>query len=404
MEEVKKRKICFVTCNRAEYSRIKTVLQHLQKRDDVDFYIVAMGSHLLSNFGNTVDDIVNDGYRVDHRIFMELEGRVPSTMAKSIGIATSDLATYFENKRPDLVVALMDRYENIAVAVTAAMMNIPIAHMQGGEVSGTIDESIRHTITKLSHIHFPATEKSRERIIKMGEVPENVFNVGDPASDVLLKIPELNRIETIVRLNEKLEEYRSNITTNRSESSIKLDDKPFILVVQHPVTTEFGDGFSQIEETLYAIKELKDHNTILLLPNIDAGGIDILNGINTFMSAYNTKNIFVFKHIPHEIFVNLMRNTSVIVGNSSSGIRETCYFGTPTVNIGTRQQNRERGLNVLDAFYERNSILDAIKKQISHGKYESEFLYGDGQAGERISKILSEIDLSKIKIQKSITY
>ncbi|MBU1179906.1 UDP-N-acetylglucosamine 2-epimerase (hydrolyzing) [Patescibacteria group bacterium] len=390
-----KRKICFVTGNRAEYSRIKTVLEHLRGDSSVDCYIVAMGSHLLESFGKTVNDIIEDGYRVDYKIFMELEGREPSTMAKSVGIATCDLATYFENKRPDLVVALMDRYENIAVAITAAFMNIPIAHMQGGEVTGTIDESVRHTITKLSHIHFPATEQSKERIIRMGERADMVFNVGDPASDLLLSTEKLTAEETLNFLNEKvLDAGQEKLNPN----------KPYILAVQHPVTTEFGSASEQIQESLFALKELKDTNVIFLAPNIDAGGLHILNGINKFKAEYKMDNLFIFKHIPHDIFVNLMRNTNCIVGNSSSGIRETCYFGTPTVNIGTRQQNRERGPNVIDALYNRSRIYEAVMSQINHGRYEPEFLYGDGKSGARIANILANIDLSKIEIQKKITY
>jgi UDP-hydrolysing UDP-N-acetyl-D-glucosamine 2-epimerase len=392
--ENKKRKICFVTGNRAEYSRIRTVLEELKNKLNVDFYIVAMGSHLLDSFGKTVNDIIADGYKVDYRIFMELEGREPSTMAKSVGIATCDLATYFENKRPDLVVALMDRYENIAVAIAAAFMNIPIAHMQGGEVSGTIDESVRHTITKLAHIHFPATEQSRERIIKMGERPEMVFNTGDPASDLLLSIDALNAKESIERLNQEV--------VGNETSKINFDS-PYILAVQHPVTTEFGKGFEQIKQSLFALKKIGGHSILFLLPNIDAGGLHILEGIRNFQTENKLDNLFVLKHIPHNIFINLMRNAKCMMGNSSSGIREACYFGTPVVNVGTRQQYRERGKNVIDAYNEED-ICDAINKQLAHGRYEPEFLYGDGRAGKRIADILASIDIDKIEIQKRMTY
>lgn len=393
--ENKKRKICFVSNNRAEYSRIKTVLSELKKNSGVDFYIVVMGSHLLDSFGKTINDIIADGYSVDYKIFMELEGREPSTMAKSVGIATCDLATYFENKRPDIVVALMDRYENIAVAVAAALMNIPIAHMQGGEVSGTIDESVRHTITKLAHIHFPATELSRQRIIKMGENSGMVFNVGDPASDLLLNTPELSQKEAISFLNGQApEEGRYDIDA----------DKPFILAIQHPVTTEFGSGFKQIEESLMALNKINDHNIIFLLPNIDAGGHHILEGIKKFKIEYKMDNLYIFKHIAHNIFVNLMRHARCLFGNSSSGIRESCYFGMPVVNIGTRQERRERGKNVIDAPYDNKEIYNAVMAQLKHGKYAPEFLYGDGKSGARIADILANIDLSKIEIQKRLTY
>lgn len=387
-------KICIVTGNRAEYSRLKTVIAELEKRSNTEVLLVAIGSHLLDGFGNTIEEINMDGHTVNHRIFMEVEGRNPCTMARAIGLGISDLATYFENKKPDMVIAPMDRYEILSVAVTAALMNIPVAHMQGGEVSGTIDESIRHTITKLSHIHFPATEKSKERIIRMGERPEMVFNVGDPATDVLLAAPRYSPEETVGELNK--------IIKNTGPA---LDEaKPFILCLQHPVTTEFGNGFQQIQETLFALGKLNNFNIIFLAPNIDAGGSHILKGMQDFISQNKIGNITVLKHVPHDLFVNLMRNTKCMVGNSSGGIRETCYFGTPTVNIGTRQQNRERGANVMDAPYDGDKIYEVMMKQIVHEKYEPEFIYGDGKSGARIADILANIDLSKIEIQKRITY
>lgn len=392
--ENRKKKICFVTGNRAEYTRIKTVLDELKKKPDIDFYLVVMGSHLLDSFGKTVNDIVADGYKIDYRIFMELEGRQLGTMAKSVGIATCDLATYFENRRPDLVVVLMDRYENIAVAVAAALMNIPLAHMQGGEVTGTIDESVRHAITKFSHLHFPATEESRERIIKMGERPEAVWNVGDPATDVMLRAPQMTEDETIRELNDKI-----------IKDGKKLDPaKPFILCVQHPVTTEFGGGLDQIRETLLGLQKLNGYNVVFLAPNIDAGGNDLLKGLENFFAETKSPNMVLLKHVPHDLFVNLMRNAKCMVGNSSSGVRETCYFGTPTVNVGTRQQDRERGANVADATYDREKIYQIAVRQIEHGKYAPEFIYGDGNSGARIADILSGIDLSKIEVQKRITY
>ncbi|MBU2529929.1 MAG: UDP-N-acetylglucosamine 2-epimerase (hydrolyzing) [Elusimicrobia bacterium] len=390
-----KRKICLVTCNRAEYTHCRTLIQELLKNPQIDLRLVAIGSHLLERYGMTVNDIESHGHTVDYRIFMEVEGNSPSTMAKSIGMALCDLATYFENIKPDLVIAPMDRYEITAVAIAAAFMNIPLAHMQGGEVTGTIDESTRHTITKLSHIHFPATEQSRERIIKMGEKPESVFNVGDPGTDLLLQAPQYSYEETVNFLNE--------LTTKKE--GVKLNPStPLILGLQHPVTTEFGSGFKQIQETLHALKRIQDHQIIMLWPNIDAGGDDISRGIRNFIVEHGMENMSIFKHIPYEIYVNLLRHAKCMFGNSSGGIRETCYFGLPTVNIGTRQQDRERGKNVLDAPYDRDMIYRAIIKQINRGRYEQEFLFGDGSSGKRMADILTSIDLDKIEIQKRITY
>ncbi len=385
-----KRKICFVTGNRAEYSRIKTVLQYLSDREDIEFRIVVTGSHLLSRYGNTAHDIEADGFVIDHKIYSEVEGGNPTTMAKSVSVLMGDLVTYFDNRRPDIVVVLMDRYEHIAVATACALMNIPMAHMQGGEVSGTIDETVRHVITKCAHLHFAATAQSAERIIKMGELPNNVYNVGDPASDVLLHIPVVSAQICIQKLNE----MGNTIPTLR----------PYILAQQHPVTTEFVNSAEQIRESLLGLAKFSKYTVIFLYPNIDAGGVDIHRAMNECKDTEGLSHIYFFTHIQHDLFVNLMRNASCMFGNSSAGIRESCYFGTPTVNVGTRQTNRERGKNVMDAGNNRDDIARVIQLQLDHGRYEPEWLYGDGTSGQQIADLLVNIDLATLRIQKSITY
>lgn len=384
------RKICVVTANRAEYSRGRAAIRAIHKQPNLKIDLVVMGSHLLERYGHTIKEVESDGIPVNHRIYMELDGKNPCTMTKSLALAINDLATYFENTKPDVVVALTDRYEILGVAVAAAMMNIPIAHIQGGEVTGTIDESIRHAITKMAHIHFPATEKSRERIIKMGELPNMVFNVGCPATDLLITTPKFNHVEILKRVN--LEVFKGARKLNPGEK--------FLLVIQHPVTTEYGVGLSQVQQTLNAIRGV-GIQSIILWPNIDAGSDEISKGIRHFEQNYPEKYIPI-KHIPHEIFVNLLRHTACMIGNSSAGIRESCYFGTPTVNIGTRQQDRERGKNVLCAGYDKEEIEQAISKQINHAKYEPEYVYGNGHAGEQIAEILATIKISDV--QKKITY
>lgn len=384
------RKICVVTANRAEYSRGRTAIRAISRHPDLEIDLVVMGSHLLERYGYTIREVKADGIPVNHQIYMELDGKNPCTMTKSLALAINDLATYFDNTKPDIVIALTDRYEILGVAVAAAMMNIPVAHIQGGEVTGTIDESIRHAITKMAHIHFPATEKSRERIIKMGESPSMVFNVGCPATDLLMAAPQMSRKETLVKFNTQVLKGARKLNT----------EKEFLLMVQHPVTTEFGTGLNQVKATLDAL-ENANIPTVILWPNIDAGGDDISIGIRHF-ERDNPDMCFPVKHIPNDIFINLLKHTACMVGNSSAGIRETCYFGTPTVNIGTRQQDRERGINVLDADYKKEDILQTILRQINHGKYKSEYIYGCGHAGKKIAEILSKIEISNI--QKRITY
>ena len=342
---------------------------------------------MLRKYGNTYREIERDGFTIHERIYNTIEGENPVTMAKSAGFAIIELATLLDSYKPDFVVVLTDRYETLSAAVTAAFLNIPVAHIQGGEVTGTIDESIRHAVTKFAHVHFAASEASRQRIIKLGETPEFVFNVGCPATDLLLRAKILRQKEVLT--NEEIK-----------NPHIKAND-PFIVVLQHPVTTEFGEGYSQIEETLYAIKDF-GMQTIMLWPNVDAGSEHIVTAIRRFLEEYRLRNIFMYRHITNSLFIQLLYHCKCLIWNSSSGIRESCYFGTPVVNIGTRQHGRERGKNVVDVGYGRHLILKAIKKQVSHGRYPRENVFGKGDAGRKIADILSTIN--GIKVQKIITY
>ncbi|HAH20833.1 MAG: UDP-N-acetyl-D-glucosamine 2-epimerase, UDP-hydrolysing [Omnitrophica WOR_2 bacterium GWF2_43_52] len=384
---MKKKRICIVTANRAEYSRVKTVLEAISKNQKLEYILIVIGSHLLRKYGNTYREIERDGFTIHERIYNTIEGENPVTMAKSAGFAIIELATLLDSYKPDFVVVLTDRYETLSAAVTAAFLNIPVAHIQGGEVTGTIDESIRHAVTKFAHVHFAASEASRQRIIKLGETPEFVFNVGCPATDLLLRAKILRQKEVLT--NEEIK-----------NPHIKAND-PFIVVLQHPVTTEFGEGYSQIEETLYAIKDF-GMQTIMLWPNVDAGSEHIVTAIRRFLEEYRLRNIFMYRHITNSLFIQLLYHCKCLIGNSSSGIRESCYFGTPVVNIGTRQHGRERGKNVVDVGYGRHLILKAIKKQVSHGRYPRENVFGKGDAGRKIADILSTIN--GIKVQKIITY
>lgn len=389
---VRKRKICAVTANRADFSRMETALRAIDQHPDLELQLVVMGSHLIAYTGETINEIQRKGFRADHTIHMEVSGSIPATMSKSVGLAIIELSTILNHLKPNLVLVPVDRFESLAMGTAAALMNIPIAHIQGGEVTGTIDESIRHALTKLSHIHFPATQQSRERIIKMGEPAEFVFNVGCPGTDLILQAPALDSRQTVELINNEV-----------IKATEPLDPrKPFLFMVQHPVTTEFGDATAQITETMKALKDF-DEQIIILWPNIDAGGDDISRVLRKyFLFSPNGKNLKVFKHLPTEVFVNVLRNALCQVGNSSSGIREACYFGTPVVNIGSRQDGRERGLNVVNVPYDWRAIADAIKAQISRGKYPVEQVYGDGTAGTQIAQILATIKLPKI--QKKITY
>lgn len=382
------RKICAITANRADFSRIESVLRAIQKRADLELHLVVMGSHLLSVKGHTIDEIMKKGFNPEIKIDMEVPGGTLEAMTKSVGLAITKLAEVMTSLQPDIVIAPVDRFESLAMGIAPALMNIHVAHIQGGEVTGTIDESIRHALTKLSHLHFVATKQSRERVIKMGERSDMVFDVGCPATDLLLQAPIYSQEETLSQLN-------GLITDSK-----KLDTKsPFIFVLQHPVTTEFVVAAKEIGATLDAIKDL-NLQIVFGWPNIDAGS-EIISEI---MSKYLDSNqkAFVFAHIPTDLFINVLRHTVCQIGNSSSGIREAGYFGTPVVNIGSRQTNREHGNNVIDTGYDSSEIKKAIEFQMNHGRYPVEMLYGDGHAGEKISEILATINLPPI--QKIITY
>jgi UDP-hydrolysing UDP-N-acetyl-D-glucosamine 2-epimerase len=319
---------------------------------------------------------------------MLIEGETPTTMAKSTGLGLMELPLVFEQLKPDVVLTVGDRFETMATTLAAAYMNIPIAHTMGGEVSGTIDESIRHAVTKFAHIHFPASPGARERIIKLGEKPEDVHLVG---------CPRIDQVAGILKLG--LENSTNGLFDKGVGDRLDLN-KPFVLVSQHPVTTEYGDGERQITETLEAVKAI-GAPAIVLWPNADAGSDDVARGIRKWREKKNDKDMHFFKNLPTETYIRLMKRAACLIGNSSSGIREGAFIGTPVVNIGSRQDMRERGQNVLDANHQRTSIADAMSRQMKHGPYPTEPIYGDGQAGKRIADVLAT---KKVTVQKRITY
>jgi UDP-hydrolysing UDP-N-acetyl-D-glucosamine 2-epimerase len=263
--EGRPRRICVMVASRANYARVKSVLRAIEEHPALELQLVVGASALLNRFGSAIDVIRSDGFEPAAITYTIIEGENPTTMAKSTGLGIIELSTIFENLRPDIVVTVADRFETMATAVAASYMNIPLAHTQGGEVTGNIDESVRHAITKLAHIHFPATEESRERVIRMGEDPETVFNTGCPAIDAITNID-------LGLKNDLFTRYGG------LGPGLDVEGKPYLLVLQHPVTTEFGSGREQIEETLKALK-LLGMQAIMLWPNIDAGSDDVAKGI-----------------------------------------------------------------------------------------------------------------------------
>lgn len=384
------RKICVFVGGRANYSSIKSVMIAIKSHPELELQLVLGASAILERFGKVEDLIKRDGFEPNYIFHNIVEGENPATMAKSTGLGLMDASMIFDNLTPDMLVVIGDRFEMMSVTLAAAYMNIRVVHTMGGEVTGTIDESIRHAITKFAHIHFPANEDSKERIIKMGEDPSYVFNVGCPRMDLVSA--ELK--------NDSHQVLQNLFSTYRGVGS-ELDlRKPYLLVSQHSVTTEFGSNRQQIETTLKALEQLK-LPTIMLWPNADAGSDDISKGIRTYREKHNPSWLHLFKNLPTNIYIHLMNTTSCLVGNSSSGVREGAFMGTPVVNIGTRQNKRLRTDNVVQVDYDAHNIKLAIESQIEHGKYDSSDIYGDGTAGKQIADILVRCSPS---IQKTIAY
>ncbi len=382
------KKICCVIGSRANYSSIKSVMREVRSHPDLSLQVVVTASAVLDRYGSVSELIRADGYQPDASIFSLIEGETPATMAKSTALGLMELPTVFERLQPDVVVTVGDRFETMATTLAAVYMNILLAHTMGGEVSGTVDESIRHAITKFAHIHFPACSDAYNRILKLGEHPEHVYNVGCPRMDLVAEYLKVDH----AGLEQSL--FREGV-------GLAFDlNQPFLLLSQHPVTTEYGDGERQISESLAAIDAL-GMPAIALWPNADAGSEEISRGMRKYREQNRDSRVHFFKNLPISDYVQLMNRTACLIGNSSSGIREGAFIGTPVVNVGSRQSNRQRGPNVIDTECERDSIIEAVRRHLQHGTYPSTPIYGDGNAGRRIADILAS---ANPPIQKTIAY
>ncbi|MEX1248256.1 MAG: UDP-N-acetylglucosamine 2-epimerase [Anaerolineales bacterium] len=382
------RKVGLVVTARPSYARIKTALRAMQQHGDLELQLIVAASALLDRYGSIVEYIEQDGFKIAARVFIVLEGENLITSAKSTGLGIMELATIFDNLQPDVVVTVADRYETLATAVAASYMNIPLAHVQGGEVTGSIDEKVRHAVSKLANLHFAATKGAAERLIRMGEAPQSVFVTGCPSIDLaaeVLKQPELD-FDPFVKYG--------------GVGAISELSDGYVVVMQHPVTTQIAGSRAQITETLEAV-EAFDLPALWFWPNVDAGSDGISRGIRIFREKGRGAKFHYFKNMEPEDFLRLIYNSKAIVGNSSVGIRECSFLGVPAVNIGGRQAGRERGKNVADVPYDAAKIEGALKRHLANGRYPSESIYGDGGAGKRIADLLAKVELS---IAKQIAY
>jgi len=383
-----KRKIAVVITARPSYSRVKTVLKAIQTHPDLELQLVVAASALLDRYGSAVNYIEKDGFSIDAKVFNVLEGENLTAAAKTTGIGILELSTVFDNLKPNVVVTVADRFETMATAISASYMNIPLAHIQGGEVTGNIDEKVRHAITKLADYHFVASENAKDRVIKLGENPSFVFNTGCPSIDIASEVSKINNLNF-----DPYQKYGGvGATPNLSNG--------YLVVMQHPVTTEYQDSRKHIEETLEAINELSIP-TLWFWPNVDAGADGTSTGIRSFRERNTLKNVHFFKNMEGEDFLILLNNSKGLIGNSSVGIRECAFLGVPVINIGSRQNKRDRGNNVIDVDYNKHQIVEAIQTIIAKGDFKPSSVYGGGKAGATIADLLAKLPL---QFHKTIMY
>ncbi len=384
---LKKRKILYISGTRADYGLMRQTLFSIRRHPGLEIEVIATGMHLMPKFGMTVNEIKKDKFKI-HEIKAVYKRDNKESMPNFIGEFVLKFTKAVKKIKPSIILILGDRAEMLAAAAVGAYLTIPVAHSHGGDVTTTVDEFARHAITKLAHIHFAATKKSAERIIKMGEDPWRVFIVGAPGLDSIL-----GRNEELLSKEELEKRYALDLA------------KPILLVLQHPVTTKVEDASEQMRKTMEAIKEL-GYQAIVVYPNADAGGRKMIEVIEQYRKY---PFLQIYKNLPSVDYLSLMKVASVMVGNSSSGIIESTPFQLPVVNIGDREKKREGAENIIGVDYDKEQIKKAIIRAISDKRFrkiieKSKSPYGDGRAGERIADILAKIKTNKKLLQKQITY
>jgi UDP-hydrolysing UDP-N-acetyl-D-glucosamine 2-epimerase len=384
-----KRKVCVVITARPSYARVKTALEAIRAHPDLELQLVVAASALLDRYGNAVSVIEREGFRIDRTVYMIVEGENLVTSAKSTGLGLAELATVFNDLKPDMVVTIADRYETIATSIAAAYMNIPLVHLQGGEVTGSIDEKTRHANTKLADIHLVCCESARMRVERMGERPDRVFLTGCPSIDLARQVEE-SPPDDIAAIAAQYLGVGPDIDVTQ----------PYLVVMQHPVTTEHASARAQSQATIDAI-EAVGRPTLWFWPNVDAGSDGTSKAIRVAREHGKLARTHFYKNMRPGDFLSILINSRGIVGNSSVAVRECAYLGVPAVNIGSRQKGRDRGRNSVDVGHDPNDIADAIEHIWSLKDRPRDMIYGDGHAGQRIAEVLAKVELS---IEKMLTY
>lgn len=371
------RKICVAITARPSYSRIRSALEALRDDPAIDLSVLCSGSALLDRYGRVVDMIRADGFRVIDELFTFVEGDELVNMALTTSNTIAHTAAVLCRERPDVVVTIADRYETLGTAVAAAYLGIPLVHVQGGEITGNIDEKVRHAITKLADIHLVSTTLAGERVRRMGEAPGAVFVTGCPSVDLARESVAIDAADV---------QHALDTIGAGAHVDVAQD---FIVVLQHPETDHHAAAYDQMTMVLNAIADV-GMPAILFWPNVDAGSDGTSKAIRVFREQGKDGHVRFIKNLEGHMFLALLQRARCLAGNSSVGIRESAFMGIPVVNIGDRQIGRERGANVIDAPWEEAAIRAALTAQIAHGSYASDALYGDGHAGARIAKLIAD--------------
>ena len=367
------RRCCFIISSHIHFARNRLILEEIKKHPNLKLQIAVAASAILPQYGDVLPDLEKAGFTPDATIRMTLAGGCPVAMAKTAGIGVTEFATAFDNLKPDIVIIRGDRYEVLSAAIAASYMNIPVAHIEGGDSTGSIDESVRHAVTKLAHIHFPTNEISKKRILQMGEDPSFVHDVGAPEVEVAARhmaeiVPEEINIHGV---------------------GVPIDfTKPYLLVLHHPVTTDMGGNREKTNILLHAIESF-GLQTIWFWPNVDAGTDEVAKAIRVFREKEHPEHMHFLKYVPSDAFLALLKNCACLIGNSSAGIKESSFFGTPTINVGNRQEGRLHGANVVDCDYNHNKLVQAVEKQLEQKRYEPSSIYYKEECSKHVADILA---------------
>lgn len=373
-----KLKVCAAITARPSYSRIRAALASLHANPDVELVVLCSGSALLDRYGKVVDLIRADGFQVEEELYTFVEGNEPINMALTAANTINQTAAALRRINPDFVISIADRYETLGTAVAAAYLGIPLIHIQGGEITGNIDEKVRHAVTKLADVHLVANQRAGDRLVRMGEHPSSVVVTGCPSIDIARDA-----------LNMEMDAVK--LALHRSGVGADIDlDGDYLVVLQHPDTDTYNESYAQMQATLDAVHRL-DMPTIVFWPNVDAGSDATSKCIRVFRESGKLGKVHYVKNLEGTLFLRLLMGSRCLIGNSSVGLRECAYLGVPVVNIGGRQRGRDRAANVADVAHEAGAIESAVRAQVAHGRYPASDLYGNGYAGQEIGRVIAAL-------------